>query len=105
MPPRGDETQEGGGLWTYPHSADVLQPAGLRPVAHCIAKRRRNIAKTIQGRGILKECREAERRRGTPSRMMWWDQKLDFVEEGGSRDLGFIMSTRGGAEEGRFGRS
>ena len=35
---------------------------------------------------------------------MWWDQKLDFVEEGGSRNLGFLLNARGGDGAGRFGR-
>ena len=54
------------GVWEYPHSADVLEAAGLRTIADTIAKRRSNIAKTIEGRQILKESREAERRRGSP---------------------------------------
>ena len=53
-------------MWEYPHSADVLEAAGLRTIANTIAKRRSNIAKTIEGRKILEECREAERRRGSP---------------------------------------
>ena len=46
---------EGG--WAYPHSADVLKAAGLCTVEEYIAKRRANIAKTIEGRRILEECR------------------------------------------------
>ena len=36
--------------------------------------------------------------------MMWWDQKLDFVEEGRNRDLGFVLGSRSGSDQGRFGR-
>ena len=54
------------GVWEYPHSADVLEAAGLTTIADAIAKRRSSIAKTIEGRRVLKECREAERRRGSP---------------------------------------
>ena len=43
------------GKWEYPHSADVLQAAGLRPIADCIAMRRRNIAETIEVQKILEE--------------------------------------------------
>ena len=88
----GMRPKKEGGKWTYPKSADVLQAAGLRTIADCIALRRANIAKTISDRRILKECREAERRRGSPPRMMWWDQKLDFVKEGNAGGgLGFVM--------------
>ena len=88
------------GVWEYPHSADVLEAAGLSTIADTIAKRRSNIAKTIEGRQILKECREAERRRGSPPRIMWWDQELDFIEEGGSDGgLGFAMSQSGSDTE------
>ena len=52
------------GEWVYPHSTDVLKAAGLCTVAKCIARRRANIAKTIEGRKILEECRGAARRRG-----------------------------------------
>ena len=76
----------------YPHSANVLQAAGLRTIADCIAMRRANIAKTISDRRILKECREAQRRRGSPIRIVWWDQELDFVKEGkAGGGLGFVM--------------
>ena len=34
-------------VWIYPHSADVLAAAGLRPLRHYIDKRRATIAKTI----------------------------------------------------------
>ena len=35
------------GVWEYPHSADVLETAGLRTITDTIAKRRSNIAQTI----------------------------------------------------------
>ena len=95
------------GKWVYPHSADVLRATGLRPVADCIALRRRNIAETIEGRKILEECRGAQRLRGTPTRDMWWDQQLDFVEEGGRRNLGCVLGSRRGEgqpTDQRFGR-
>ena len=49
------------GEWVYPHSVDMLKAAGLCTVAECIARRRTNIAKTIEGRKILEECRGAAR--------------------------------------------
>ena len=54
------------GVREYPHSADVLEAAGLRTIADTIAKCQSNIAKTIEGRQIIKEYREAKRRRGSP---------------------------------------
>ena len=59
--------------WVYPHSADVLKAVGLCTVAECIAKWRANIAKAIEGRNVLEECRGAERWQGTPSRQYWWE--------------------------------
>ena len=50
------------GKQVYPHSADVLKVAGLCTVAECISKRRANIAKIIEGRRIIEECRGAARR-------------------------------------------
>ena len=45
----------------------------------------------------MEECRGAQRLRGTPTRMMWWDQQLDFVaEEDGRRNLGFVLGSRRG---------
>ena len=74
----------------------MLEAAGLQTIADTIAKRRSNIAKTIEGHQVLKECMEAERRRGS-LRTMWLDQKLDFIEEGGGRGgLDFTMNTEGG---------
>ena len=55
-------------------------------MAECIARRRANIAKTIEGRKILEECRGAARRRGTPARTYWWEQELTF--EGGGQGGG-----------------
>ena len=43
--------------WVYSHSADVLKAAELCTVGECIAKRRVNIAKTIECRRILEECK------------------------------------------------
>ena len=43
------------GKWVYLHSVDVLKAAGFCTVAECVAKRRANIAKTIEGRKILAE--------------------------------------------------
>lgn len=62
----------------------MLQAADLRPIADCIAKRRANISQTISGRKTFKECQGAERWRGSPPRLMWWDQELDFKEDGGA---------------------
>ena len=68
-------------MWTYPHSADVLREAGLKTIKHYIDKRRNTIATTIQDRPILEECRRAERLTGTPCRLRWWQQRLDYTGE------------------------
>ena len=57
---RGEE------VWIYPHSANVMAAAGLRPIRHYIDKRRATIAKTIRDRPILLWCLRAERLEGTP---------------------------------------
>ena len=66
--------------------------------AECIAKRRANIAKAIEGCRILEERRGAARRRGTPTCTYWREQELSFEEEGqeGREGLGFVMKNRGG---------
>ena len=100
----GMKPKQVNGVWEYPHSADVLKAAGLTTIAETITKRRSNIAKTIEGRRVLKECREAERRRGSPPRIMWWDQELDSIEEGGGDGgLGFTLD-RGGNDSGAAAR-
>ena len=65
-------------VWIYPHSADVLAEVGLRLLRHYIDKRRATIAKTIRDRPILLECGRAERLEGTPCRLCWWQQILDY---------------------------
>ena len=57
------------GEWVYPHSADVLAAAHLQTIEHYTQKRRHTVHNTIQSRDVLKECRGAERRRGTPPRL------------------------------------
>ena len=59
-------------VWVYPHSADVLREAGFKTLEHYIDKHRNTIARTIQGRPILEECKKVERLTGTPSRLRWW---------------------------------
>ena len=58
--------------------------ARLRPVATYIRRRRHHIAKTIEGRTLLEECRGAERRSGSSSRLMWWQQEMDLKEGDGA---------------------
>ena len=55
----GMKPQKVNGVWEYPHSADVLEAASVRTIADTTAKRRSNISQTIEGRQVLKECREA----------------------------------------------
>ena len=59
------------GPWLYPKSEDVLREARLWPIGEYVARRRHNIAKTIEGRSLLEEYRRAERKRGSPPRHFW----------------------------------
>jgi len=58
-------------VWVYPHSAEVLAAAHLHPIEYYIQCRRHTVHNTIRDRAVLKECRGAERRRGTPPRPFW----------------------------------
>jgi hypothetical protein len=68
-----------GELWIYPKSSSVLAAARLHPIAYYITKRRQTVLKAIEGRPILDACREAERRRGSPSRQYWWEQNFSLA--------------------------
>ena len=72
-----------GETWVYPKSVSVLRAARVRTIWEYIEDRRRNILRTIAERPILEECRGAERRRGSPPRLYWWEQEveLDLSEE------------------------
>ena len=67
-----------GSTWEYPKSTDVLRTARLRTVREYIATRRQTAAALVVGRPVLEECRRSERRRGTATRQMWWDQEVDW---------------------------
>ena len=66
--------------WEYPHSADVLAAAQLQTVEYYIQKRRPTVHNTIRDRDVLKECKGAERRRGTPPRLFWAAQDMTEPE-------------------------
>ena len=68
-----------GDSWVYPKLADVLQAARLQTIGEYIARRRQTVLRAIADRPILEECRGAERRRGSPTRLYWWEQ--EFEEE------------------------
>ena len=73
-----------GETWVYPKSVGVLRAARVRTIGEYIADRRRNILWTIADQPILEECRRAERRRGSPPRLYWWEQEVELdlsVEE------------------------
>ena len=84
--PRPVQVCHGRLYFIYPHSADVLVAAGLQPLRHYIDKRRATTTKSIQDRPVLVECMGAKRREGTPRRVCWWQQVLDYAgeEEGGN---------------------
>ena len=62
-----------GETWVYPKSVSVLRAARVRTIVEYIAARRQTILRTIADRPILEECRGAERRRGSPPRLYWWE--------------------------------
>ena len=66
-------------MWVNPKSADVLRAARLRTVGEYISRRRQTVLRAIADRPILEECREAERQRGSPTCLYWWEQ--EFEEE------------------------
>ena len=68
-----------GETWVYPKSADVLEKANLKTIREYVAKRRQTVFRATADRPILEECRRAERLRGSPVRLSWWEQ--EFEEE------------------------
>ena len=69
-----------GGAWKFPKTKTVLVAAGLHTMKHYVQVRRVRIMRWVEDRHILKLCREAERRRGTTSRLYWWEQPMDLDE-------------------------
>ena len=65
-----------GETWVYPKSAEVLRAARLRTIGDYIDRRRQTVLQAIADRPILEECRGAERRRGSPTRLYWWGRNL-----------------------------
>ena len=59
---------------------DVLAAAHLQTIKYYIQTRRCTVYNTIRGRGVLKECEGAERRRGTPPRLFWAEQDMTVPE-------------------------
>ena len=78
--------QGGEEQWVYPHTAEVLAAAGLQPLRHYIDKRRNTIWKSVRNRPTLAACRRAERREGTPRRLNWWNQTMDYTGEGKGKE-------------------
>ena len=66
----------------------MLAAAGLQPIRHYIDKRRATTAKSIRDRPVLVECMGAERREGTPRRLCWWQQVLDYSGEAEGGEAG-----------------
>ena len=48
--------------------------------SYYIQKHRHTVYNTIRDRDVLKECEEAERRRGTPPRLLWAQQDMTAPE-------------------------
>ena len=67
-----------GSTWVYPRTTAVLGAARLRTIREYIATRHQTAAALVAGRPVLEECRRTERRRGTATRPMWWDQDIDW---------------------------
>ena len=53
--------------------------ARLRTIGDYIARRCQTVLRVIADRPILEKCRGAERQRGIPTRLYWWEQ--EFEEE------------------------
>ena len=66
-----------GETWVYPKLEDVLRAAHLRTIRESIARRRQTVLQAIADRPILEECKRAERRRGRPTRLYWWEQECE----------------------------
>ena len=79
--------QRTGGLWIHLKPKDVLRVARVWTIGDYFARRRHNIAKTIEGRSLLEERRGAERKRGSPCRQFWLEQEM-MEEEGGEAVCG-----------------
>ena len=63
--------EEGGEeQWVYPHTAEDID------------KRRNTIWKSVRSRPIPEACMGAERREGTPRRLNWWHQTMDYSGKG-----------------------
>ena len=56
-----------------------MRAARLRTVRESVARRRETVLQAITDRPILEECKRAERQRGSPTRLYWWEQ--DFEAE------------------------
>ena len=50
----------------------------MKTVREYIATRRQTAAALVVGRPVLEECRRTERRRGTATHPMWWDQDINW---------------------------
>ena len=77
----------------------LMAAAHLQTIAHYIQKRRHTVHNTIRSRDVLKECREAERRRGTPPRLFWSEQDMSeptATEFGTGREGGIHQLLGGG---------
>ena len=70
--------REGGDVWGYPKSREVLAAMGLRPVEHYNGVRWSTIARWITHEPIFELCTETERRRGLAPHQFWWEQSLDL---------------------------
>ena len=66
------------GSWSYPRSKDVLEAAGLQTIAYFMDVRRQTVPNFIVNRPIWELCVGAMRRRGSPIRPFWWDQRMDL---------------------------
>ena len=73
----------------YSKFAELLKKAKLKPLRYYIQKRRHTAHNTIPDRDVLKKCKEAERRHGTPPRLFWVGldmeepERREYGEEGG----------------------
>ena len=89
------------GFVEVPEMKIVLATAGLHTIEHYVQVRRARIMRWVEDRPILKLCREVERRRGTTSRLYWWEQPMDLDEA----SVGAPVDATTEGERGDRGRS
>ena len=78
--------------WWYPSSKDVLEEVGLYTIDHYIGVRRESISSFIRVRPIFQLCMDGQRKRGSSSHALWWEQQLSEDLESDEDSLSGVSS-------------